>query len=283
MHWAGVYCVCVLGGSYHIITSVLFLASVGNSLSVQQAYYTLHRYIHERFGERAVSSLDDVCLLSPGGSILNHTFLWRLPDDFTLEAVLSTNQQVVAKLTTNLPVYHTREMKREFVSHYGLLMAGVKPYVLRSLYHELTNDASGSRTSEEADIDERVKEALAAEDLDVIIDLREMNEGRVGKYDIFWEKCTEYIAECTERRHGEVCFMAKALSVRDLVNQVSKRCPPVVPIPSESWVRLNFAPRNPRAKVAERYCGQCKSAFSGKVTLMNITVLPSFVTSVSLQ
>ena len=160
----------------------------------------------------------------PGGCILNHTFLWRLPDNFSLEAVLSTNQQVVAKIMEGMPIYHTRAMKREFISHYGLLMAGVKPYVLRSIYRELANDASNSRTSEEGDIDERVKEVLASEDLDVIVDLREMNEGCVAKYGVFWEKFAEYIAECTavpERRHGEVCFMAKAISVRYLINQVS--------------------------------------------------------------
>jgi hypothetical protein len=198
--------------------------------------------------EKGLSVPSMMYTYSPGGSVLNHTFLWRLPEDFSLEAALSTNQQVVAKLMEGLPVYHTRAMKREFISHCGLLMAGVKPYMLRSIYRELTNDASGSRSSKEGDIDERVKEALRSEDLDVIIDLRETNEGRVGKYDIFWEKCSEYISECTaipERRHGEVCFMAKAISVRDLVNQVSKRCPPGAPIPSESWVRLNFAPKNP--------------------------------------
>ena len=66
-----------------------------------------------------------------------------------------------------------------------------------------------------------------------------MNEGRVGKYDIFWENCAEYISECSavpERCHGEVCFMAKAISVRDLINQISKQCPPGTPVPSESWV-----------------------------------------------
>ena len=56
-----------------------------------------------------------------------------------------------------------------------------------------------------------------------------------------------------ERRHGENCFMAKAISVRDLISKVTTRCPPGSPIPSESWVRLNFAPR---AKVAEHYHGQ---------------------------
>ena len=41
-----------------------------------------------------------------------------------------------------------------------------------------------------------------------------------------------------------------------LINQVSKRCPPETPIPSEPWVRLNFAPRDPRAKVAHHYRGR---------------------------
>ena len=91
--------------------------------------------------------------------------------------------------------------------------------------------------------------------------MQELNEGRVAKYDTFWEKCAEYISECSavpERRHGEVCFMAKAISVRDLISQVSKRCPPETTIPSESWVRLNFAPRNPRTKVAQQYRGRLR-------------------------
>ena len=133
--------------------------------------------------------------------------------------------------------------------------------MLRSIYRELTNDASGSRTNNEEDIDERVKEAIASEDLDIIVDMRELNQGHVAKYDVFWTKCSEYISECTavpKRRHGDICFMSKALSVRDLINQVSKRCPPAEPIPSESWVRLNFSPRNPRAKVAQHYQGRLK-------------------------
>ena len=152
---------------------------------------------------------------SPGGSVLNHTFIWRLPDDSSVEATVSVNQQVVCKLNERLPVFHTRAMKKEFVTHYGLFMAGVMPYLLRSIYRELTNDASGSRTTKEEDIDERIKEALSSEDLDIIIDMRELNEGRVAKYDTFWGKCAEFISECSavpERRHGEVCFMAKAIS-----------------------------------------------------------------------
>ena len=197
---------------------------------------------------------------SPGGSALNHNFIWRLPDDCAIEACLSLNQQVVCKIMEQLPVYHTRAMKQEFINHYGLLMRGTKPYVLRSIYRELTKDASCSRTAEEEEVDQRVQELLSLEDVDIVVDLRELNEGREAKYELFWTKCSEYISECTavpERRHGDICFMATVISVRDFIDQVSKRCPPGTPIPSESWVRLNFSPRNPRAKVAH-YRGRLK-------------------------
>ena len=52
--------------------------------------------------------------------------------------------------------------------------------------------------------------------------------------------------------------MAKTISVRDLIKQVSDRCPPETPIPSEPWVRLNFCPKNPRAKAAQHYQGRLK-------------------------
>lgn len=53
--------------------------------------------------------------------------------------------------------------------------------------------------------------------------------------------------------------MAKAISVRDLIEQVTKLCPPNIPIPSESWVRLNFCPRNPRARVSSRYTSRLEA------------------------
>lgn len=125
--------------------------------------------------------------------MISHNFLWRLPDDFSVQqsACLSQNQRAVAKLMDTLPIYHTRAMKREFISHYGSLMSGTKPFVLRSIYRELTGDASSSRTYDEEQVDKRLREALDSEDFDVIIDMRELNEGRTAKYDEFWKKCQE--------------------------------------------------------------------------------------------
>lgn len=91
-------------------------------------------------------------------------------------------------------------------------MSGTKPCMLRSIYPELTKDASCSRTADEEEFDRRVQELLSFEDVDIVIDLRELNEGREAKYEIFWTKCTEYISECAavpERCNGDICFMAQ--------------------------------------------------------------------------
>ena len=98
--------------------------------------------------------------------------------------------------------------------------------------------------------------------MDLVVDLRENNGRQTDKFKVFWDCMEKYLSETTavqERRHGDVTFMAKAISVRDLTQEVSKMCP-AEPVPSEQWVRLEFYPKNPRAKTANQY----KSRFNGK-------------------
>ena len=102
-------------------------------------------------------------------------------------------------------------------------------------------------------MDARVSLVMAMEDSDIVIDLWECNKNGQDRFGIFWDKCNEFLTSCTsvyERRCGTILFMTKAVSVRDLIEQVTKLCPAGIPIPSESWVRFNFYPHNPRAKVA---------------------------------
>ena len=101
-------------------------------------YIPILFYRYRKELEKGLSVPTMMYTYSPGGSILNHTLIWRLPDDFSVEATVSINQQVVCKLNERLPVFHTGAMKKEFVTHYGLFMPGVKPYLLRSIYRELT-------------------------------------------------------------------------------------------------------------------------------------------------
>ena len=94
------------------------------------------------------------------------------------------------------------------------------------------------------------------EDPGIMMDLRHMNASKSDKYSVFWTHCRTFINECTaahERRHETVTYMATAISVRDLVDQVAKSCPEGTPIPSEQWVRLQFCPKNPRTKAAAQY------------------------------
>lgn len=195
---------------------------------------------------------------STGGSVLSQHFIWRVPDDFSVEAGLTENQKVIDKLKQGFPVYHTRAMRKKFVSSYGRFMNNTKPVVLRAVYRELTGDSSASNTLTDSEIDARLKVAVSMEDVDILVDLRDLNEGRKGKYDVFWSKCKELLQETTavpDRRHGEISYMAKAISTRDLISQVSAKCPQGTPIPSANWVNLNFSPKNPRAKSSKHYSG----------------------------
>ena len=118
------------------------------------------------------------------------------------------------------------------------------------------DDASAPRTTHEAEIDKRISEYLEMEDPDIIMDLRENNHSHSDKYKVFWEQCKIYLQEISavhERRQEQVTYLAVALSVRDLIDQVKKKCPEGTVIPSEQWTRLQFWPKNPRTKAAEYY------------------------------
>ena len=69
------------------------------------------------------------------------------------------------------------------------------------------------------------------EDPDVILDLRALNGGQKTKYNTFWDEVQKFPQEgvglaAEERRHSEVTHLARAISVRDLLEQVSAHCPP---------------------------------------------------------
>ena len=123
---------------------------------------------------------------------------------------------------------------------YSLFWKYLAKDTLREFYHAATGDQSVSLTTNESEIDERLREALEMEDTDIVIDLREVSKGHSSKFSMFWEKMNQYLNEASavhERRHGQVTYLAKAISVRDLINQVSELCPGEA-IPSEQWVRL---------------------------------------------
>ena len=49
-----------------------------------------------------------------------------------------------------------------------------------------------------------------------------------------------------------------AMSVPDLLSEVSKKVEPCTSIPSVQWLRLQFWPKSPTAKTALQYTGRLK-------------------------
>ena len=75
------------------------------------------------------------------------------------------------------------------------------------------------------------------EDPDLLVDLRALNLKQSDKYNVFWKKCESYLQECTavhERRHDNATYLARAISVRDLLEHLS---------PPSSFCACNFIHR----------------------------------------
>ena len=93
---------------------------------------------------------------------------------------------------------------------------------------------------------------MEPEDPQTLTNLAEVTmEEHKTKFDTFWSKCSKILSEVVglavdDRRHTSVTHLVKAISVRDLLEQVKARCPPDCSIPSHEWLRLQFWPKTPR-------------------------------------
>ena len=205
------------------------------------------------------------------GSKEHLIFLWKVDISHSESQILSQNMKIAAELRKTFPVYHTRAMRREFMSLFGRQIHG-KAGFLREAYRRLTGDASTSINSCTAEVDKRISDILEMEDPDLICDLRVNNTGQPEKYHTFLEECQKHIASNLEtavddRRHDKIAdgdvvtHFADAFSVRDLYDQVAKKCPDGTPLPSKQWLKLQFWPRNCHNKSSVRYSGKLKIKF----------------------
>ena len=81
------------------------------------------------------------------------------------------------------------------------------------------------------------------EDPDIVLDLRSLQSGQKSKYDCFWDEVEKFLQEdvglaVEERRHSDI---ASYFSQR---SAAASSCPPSTPIPSRSWLSLQFWPKN---------------------------------------
>ena len=178
----------------------------------------------------------------------NHLhFIWKIQESATEGELLKKNMNIAQELGQTIPTYNTRAMRREFIHSFGRY-TNSKSAFLREAYRRLTGDVAAASTAEEEEVDNRVSKLLETEDPDLIWDLRMRNTGRPESYTVFLEECRQYLetsieTAVDERRddavdNGEVVtHLARALSVRDMFDQVCKRCPEGTPLPSIQWLR----------------------------------------------
>ena len=171
---------------------------------------------------------------SSGSNIGNLHFVWKLPAGKLIKATFEESIRTVEDIKQILPRYHMRAMRREMFTKFGQISPSVKPAALHFLYRELTADSSVSHDTPEEIVDERVRSIILMEPENpcTVVDLREVkSQEKKTKYDVFRDEARKYINEeigvvVDDRRHGEVIHMAKAISVRDLHEQVTSKCPP---------------------------------------------------------
>ena len=201
------------------------------------------------------------CRYDPGGNVGGVTVFWKVQDEQEPGDMMTKAAQILKSVESNLPVYHTRQMRRDFAKRVSIIDATVPKHLIRSVYAELTLDASADQSPA---VDERVRQAILSGDPDLVIDFRHLNKGRPNDtFDTFFGELNKAIEEITaadERRHG-VVHLAEFISVRDLIDKVTKRCPPGTLIPSESTVLFAFVPKNAYSSAAKLYKGKVEMKF----------------------
>ena len=188
-------------------------------------------------------------------------YAWRIPEDSSLYDI-NKSKHVIEEIERGIEVYHTREMRRQFVARFGLV-CHAKQSVLVDMYQFLTNDKSDTPISH--DVRNRLHLMLDSQDPEVVFDLRDNNPGRPESYGDFWDavKCliNEHALQAVDdHRHGLVTHLAFAFSVQDLRNQVLSKYPGIN-APSIELIRCQFWPQNPFHKSSERYTGRFNIKF----------------------
>ena len=221
----------------------------------------------------ALSSTVNLFVFRYGNYMGNINFIWKIPsaeeDRKPSEAVC-----IVNLIKDDILKYATRRMRRDFIETYHK-KCQIQPVILRNMFTFLTNFEHTPNSSKEGEIDERlIKFLIESDECEVIYDLRSCN-GRPNdpKFEPFWEGLEKLIEEKSvvhERRHNDHQYLPFAMSVDDLRNQVEEKLPPGTPIPSTSWIRLNFQPKNPFDKSAKNYTGKFNLRYAVQQRILRV-------------
>ena len=145
-------------------------------------------------------------------------------------------------IRARIPIYASRQMKQGFIELFSKTVS-CKPAVPRAIYKHLTGDSSAPESTHQGVVDDQLMEFLLTSDEDqMAYDLRKNNEKvKDEKFDPFWNALATAVEKdvvVNERRHNDVLFTPKAISVSSLITEVESSLPTGTPIPSLSAVKL---------------------------------------------
>ena len=196
-------------------------------------------------------------------------FLWKEEADVDLTA----RQNTIERITQQLPKYSSRAYKKRVQTITSLIMEDkITSSQFRVIFQELIGDQSSADNRVCKAADERIKLILKTADESIIRDLRK-NNGAKNHFDAFWtiteQKINELQASAVnDRRHADsthngqdiVTNMSIAISARDLyercVHEAKEEGLNDEGIPSLSWFRFQFWPKNPYTHSALNYTGR---------------------------
>ena len=149
---------------------------------------------------------------------MNLHFIWKVPEECDPTTIFEQSQPVIENVKLVLPQYHTRAMRTTLFEKFGRASPSTKPSALRYFYRELTGDQCSASTTEQAEVDKRIKQIIDMEDPSILPDLRALNTGHASEFNVFWEECGKFLNKdvgivVDDRRHGEITHLAKAISV----------------------------------------------------------------------
>ena len=88
-----------------------------------------------------------------------------------------------------------------------------------------------------------MRQAIIREDSKLVVDLRHLNKGRLGvTFKVFFATMETKIDEnsAADERRQRVAHLSNFISIRDLIEQITKDCPTGTPIPCKTTILFAF-------------------------------------------
>ena len=89
------------------------------------------KYLYIRELERGLSCPVFFFTYTHGSNVGNFYFIWKAPEHVCIEACTPENARITEEIKTQIPVYHTRTMKRQFYDLYGRITPKSNSHLLR--------------------------------------------------------------------------------------------------------------------------------------------------------